>query len=89
MADVDRCTDKNRTCTCTTNNENKPEIPEMSHVMRKPVFGRFDQVRLKLASSVTEDIQSNEIMDLLTIGIIQQFKQQITKALIRLFVCTG
>ena len=42
----------------------------MSHVVRKPVFGLCDQVRLKPACSVTEASLSLEILDLASIGII-------------------
>ena len=52
----------------------------MSHVTREPIFGVFDQVRLKPACSATETSYSLEILDLASIGIILS-KQQTTKAL--------
>ena len=42
----------------------------MSHVTTKPVFGFFDQVKLKLACSVTEANQRLEILYTETKGII-------------------
>ena len=52
----------------------------MSHVMRKPVFGVCDQVRLKPACSATETSKSLEILDLTSIGIIL-FTVQVKKNL--------
>ena len=54
----------------------------MSHVTRKPVFGVFDQVRLKPAWSATETSQGLEILDLGSIGITWS-KERIIKVLIR------
>ena len=61
----------------------------MSLVMRKPVSGVCDQVRLKPACSDTETSQSFEILDTETRGIILS-QQQIKKVLIRLrrLICT-
>ena len=60
----------------------------MSLLMRKPVFGVCDQVRLKPACSATETSRRLEILDIETRGIILS-KQRITKALIRLRGCAG
>ena len=58
----------------------------MSYVMRKPVFGVFDQVRLKPACSASEASYSHEILDLASIGIILS-RQRTTKAQISLRGC--
>ena len=60
----------------------------VSHVVRKPVFGVCDQVRLKLLCSATETSYRLEILDIETRGIILP-QQWITKVLIRLRGCTG
>ena len=61
-----------------------------SHITRKPVFGVFDQVRLKPACSATETSQSLEILDLSSIGIILHVsKKRTAKILIRLCECSG
>ena len=44
-------------------------LNQLNHVMRKPVFGVFDQVRLKPACSASEASWSHEIFDLASIGI--------------------
>ena len=56
--------------------------------MRKPVFGVFDQVRLKPVCSAKEASQSHEIANVETKDIILS-RQQTTKVLIRLRGCTG
>ena len=61
-------------------------ISKMSLVTRKPVFGIFDQVRLKPACSASEASYSLEISDIETRGIILS-RQRTTKALIRLRGC--
>ena len=58
----------------------------ISHVVRKPVFGVSDQVRLKPACSATEATLTLEILDIASIGIVL-FKQLTTKVLIRLRKC--
>ena len=40
----------------------------ISHIKRKPVFGAYDQVRLKPACSSTETSESPGILDLASIG---------------------
>ena len=71
-----------------TNLTAPPGLTPLSQVMRKPVFGVSDQVRLKLACSATETNYSLEILDTETRGIILS-KQWTTKVLIRLRRCTG
>ena len=63
-------------------------LNHISLVMKNPVFGVFDKVGLKLASSATENSYTLEILDLASIGIILS-EQLTTKALIRLHWCTG
>ena len=60
----------------------------MRLIMRKPVFGVSDQVRLKPACSATEASQSLEISAIASRGIILS-RQRTTKALIRLHGCAG
>ena len=60
----------------------------MSLVTRKPVFGVFDQGRLKPVCSATEVRWRFEISDIETRGIILSRKQT-PKALIRLRRCAG
>ena len=60
----------------------------MSHIMRKPVFGVSDQVRLKQGCSASEASKSLEISDLASRGIILS-RQRTIKALIRLRGCAG
>ena len=55
----------------------------MSLVSRKPVFGVFDQVRLKPVCSATEASESHEFAT----GDVILSKQRITKTLIRLCGC--
>ena len=64
------------------------DAAHMRHVTTKPVFGIFDQVSLKPACSATEISQSHEIAHIETRGILL-FRQQTTKALIRLHGCAG
>ena len=59
----------------------------MSLVMRKPVFGVYDQGRLKLTHSATETSWGLEILGVETRGILS--RPRTTKALIRLRGCTG
>ena len=63
-------------------------LNQLSHVMRKPVFGAFrsDQVRSKSACSATETSKCNEIVNIETRDIILS-RQRTTKALIRLRGC--
>ena len=61
---------------------------QLSHVTRKPVFGIFDQVRLKPACWATETSQSLEIANVETRDIILS-RHRTTKALIRLRGCAG
>ena len=56
-------------------------LKQVSLVTRKPVFGVFDQVRLKPACSATETSYRLDISDLETRGIILP-RQRTTKALI-------
>ena len=49
-------------------------IKIMSHVMRKPVFGVSNQVRLKTACSATETSSSLEILDIASNYIIQSYQ---------------
>ena len=58
-------------------------MAHMSHVTRKPVFGVFDQVRLKLAWSATETIYRLEISAISSRDILLSRRWK-TKALIRL-----
>ena len=67
--------------------EHRP-VGGMGHVTRKPVFWVFDQVRPKLACSAIETSCRLDILPIETTNIIL-FKQQITKALIRLHGCTS
>ena len=60
----------------------------MSLVMRKPVFGVFDQVRLKPACSAVEACESHEISNIETRDIVLS-RQWTTKVLIRQRGCTG
>ena len=57
----------------------------MSLFTRKPVFGVFDQVRLKPACSASEASWSHEILNLASIGIILS-QQRTTRPLICTFV---
>ena len=59
----------------------------MSHVTRKPVFGIFDQVRIKPACSATETSKRLEISVIETRDILSG--QRLTKMLIRLHGCAG
>ena len=59
---------------------------KFSHVTRKPVFGVFDQVRLKQICLAKETCYSLEILAVASIGIILS-KQRTTKGLIRLRGC--
>ena len=63
-------------------------LHDMSLVMRRPVFGVCDQVRLKPACSATETCQGLEILDVASRGIIL-FRRRTTKVLIRLPRCAG
>ena len=65
-----------------------PLFLHMSHVMRKPVFGVYDEVRLKLACSATEVRKRIEISAIASRGFILS-RQRTTKALIRLRGCAG
>ena len=56
---------------------------QVGHVMRKPVFGVSDKVRLKPACAATEARSKLEISDIETRGIILS-RQRTTKVLIRL-----
>ena len=47
-----------------------PERKQLSHAMRKCVFGISDQVRFKPASSATQTSYIIEILDLVTVGIL-------------------
>ena len=58
--------------------ESKPNIPLMSLVTRKPVFGVCDQGRLKPACAATEARQRLEISDIETRGITLS-RQRTTK----------
>ena len=58
------------------------ELLDMSLIMRKPVFGVFDQVRLKPACPATEAKQRFEISDIETRDIIIS-RQWTAKVLIR------
>ena len=60
----------------------------MSLVMRKPVFGVFDQVRFKPACSATGTSRRLVILDIETRGI-KLSRKWTTKALIRLRGCAG
>ena len=60
----------------------------MSLVMRKPVFGVFDQVWLKPACSAKEARQRHEIANIETRDI-KLSRQRTTKVLIRLWGCIG
>ena len=60
----------------------------LSLVTRKPVFGVFDQVRLKPACSAKETSQSHEIANIETRDIILS-RHRTTKVLIRLRGCAG
>ena len=64
------------------------QVIQLSLVMRKPVFGVCDEVRLKQACSTTEASQGLKILAITSRGIILS-KQRTTKALIRLHGCTG
>ena len=55
----------------------------MSHVMRKTVYGGLQLGKLKPACSATETSNSLEMLDLESIGIMQS-RQRTTKVLIRL-----
>ena len=59
-----------------------------SLVTRKPVFGVYDQVRLKPACAATEATQRFEISDIETRDNILP-RQRTTKVLIRLRGCAG
>ena len=61
---------------------------EMSHTMRKCVFGSLWQERHKLTCSATETSWNLEISDIETRGIILSW-QWTTKVLIRLRGCAG
>ena len=77
-------------CTCSfvmTETNIKYEI-RMSLVTRKPVFGVFDQVRLKPACLAAETSWRLEISDIETGDIILSRKRT-TKVLIRLHGCAG
>ena len=60
----------------------------LSPIMRKPVFRVCDQVRHKLACTVTEARQRLEISDIESRGITLS-RQRATKVLIRLRGCAG
>ena len=60
----------------------------MSLVTIQPVFGVYDQVRLKQACSATDSSKSLEILGTETRGNILS-KLRTTKALIRLRGCAG
>ena len=66
----------------------EPTFFKMSLVMRKPVFGVCDQVRLKPACTASETGWNLEILDLERRGIILS-RQRTTKALIKLCGCAG
>ena len=57
-------------------------------ITRKPVFGVWDQSRLKVACAATEARQRLEISDIET-GVIILSRQWTTKVLIRLCGCAG
>ena len=59
-----------------------------SHVSRKPIFGIYDQVRLKPACSADETSFCLEISAVASRGIIVS-RQRTTKALISLCGCAG
>ena len=65
-----------------------PDRKQLSLVMRKPVFGVFEQARFKPVCSAKKASYRLEISDIETRDIML-FKQQITKLLISLRGCTG
>ena len=65
-----------------TTGTSMPDAPHMSHVLRKPVFGVCDQLRLKSACSADETSLGLEISAIASRGI-KLYRQRTTKALIR------
>ena len=66
----------------------KASLPQMSLIMRKPVFGVCNLERLKQACAATETSWTLEISGIASIGTILSRKRTI-KALITLLGCTG